>query len=204
MVKSNYNKVYLKYKAFFGKKPSPLIYNHYNLFPRDFSFFDLGCGQGGDLIFMNKMGHRCLGLDNSCIAIEQLRDTIKRNNLRKIKVKQAEILNYDFSNKKYGIINLRNVLQYLKKPESLKIIKKTQGCVRKDGFIIISALTTEDPSYSAKTKGFKSYFKKNELLRIFILKFQILYYYEGLIQDRSHGDYPPHQHGMVMLIARKK
>jgi 2-polyprenyl-3-methyl-5-hydroxy-6-metoxy-1,4-benzoquinol methylase len=168
------------------------------------SFLDLGCGQGNDLLFMNKLGYKCLGVDNSSIAIEQLRKKIKQKILKDIKLEHVDISEFNFLEKRYAIINLRNVLQYLEKDNSQKMIKKVQKYVKKNGFIVISALTMEDPSYSAKTKGFKSYFDKNELLRYFATKFNINYYFEGPIQEKGHGDYPPHEHGMVMLIAQKK
>lgn len=94
-------------------------------------------------------------------------------------------------------------MQYLEKKEVEKILQDIKENTVKNGFVIISALTVEDPSYSAKS-GFKNYFKKNELLKIFTTKLNIRYYFEGLIQDGPHGDYPPHQHGLVMLVARKK
>jgi len=204
MDKSKYEKAYTKNKSFFGKKPSLLIYNHYHIFPKNLSFLDLGCGQGQDLLFMNKLGYKCLGVDSSSAAINQLQKIIKRRRLKDMEVKQANISDFDFSKNNYGIISLRNILQYLKKEKAQKIIKKAQKNVEKNGFVIISAFTTEDPSYSAKTTGFKSYFKKNELLKSFFSKFHILYYFEGIIQDKGHGNYPPHQHGMAMLIAQKK
>jgi cyclopropane fatty-acyl-phospholipid synthase-like methyltransferase len=198
-----YEKAYSKDKTFFGEKPSLLIYKHYHMFPKKLSFLDLGCGQGQDLLFMNKMGYKCLGIDSSLTAIGQIQEIIKKRKLKNIEVKHASIADFDFSKKNHGIISLRNVLQYLEKKESLKLIKKAQKYVSQDGFIIVSAFTTEDSSYSAKTTGFKSHFEKKELLKYFS-KFDIVYYFEGLIQDKGHGNYPPHQHEMVMLIAQKK
>jgi SAM-dependent methyltransferase len=202
--KSKYDKLYSKNKAFFGKKPSLLIYNHLHLFPRNLSFLDLGCGQGQDLLFMSKLGYKCLGVDNSPISVQQLQTIVKKKRLENIIIKQENILNFDFTKDKYDIINLRNILQYLKKTKSQEIIKKIQKYVNKNGFIIISSFTTEDPSFSAKKSGFKSYFKRNELLQYFTSKFNVVYYFEGLLQDKGHGDYPPHQHGVAMLIAQKK
>jgi tellurite methyltransferase len=204
MYKSKYEKAYANNKNFFGKKPGLLIYKHHHLFPKKLSFLDLGCGQGKDLLFMNKMGHACLGVDSSPIAVEQLRKIIKKRKLKNIEVEHMDILDFSFSKKRYDIINLRNVLQYLKKNESRKMIRSAQKHVGKNGFIIISAYTTGDPSYSAKTTGFKSYFEKNELLRYFISTFHIIYYFEGLIRDKGHGDYSPHQHEVAMLIAQRK
>lgn len=204
MDKSKYEKVYSKNKSFFGKKPSLLIYNHYHIFPKNLSFLDLGCGQGQDLLFMNKLGYKCLGVDSSSAAVNQLQKIIKKRKLKDIEVEQTDISNFDFSKNRYDIVSLRNILQYLEKEETQKIIKKVQKYVKKNGFVIVSAFTTEDPSYSAKTTGFKSHFEKNELLKNFSSKFHIIYYFEGMIWDKGHGSYPPHQHGMTMLIARKK
>ncbi len=204
MMKEKYKNAYSKDKAFFGKKPSLLIYNHLRLFPKNVSFLDLGCGQGNDLLFMNKLGYKCLGIDSSLVAIEQLQKKIKQKKLKDIKLKCSDISDFNFLEKNYSIINLQNVLQYFKKNDSQKMIRKVQKYVEKSGFIVISAFTTMDPSYSAKTKGFKGYFDRNELLTYFASKFHIAYYFEGSIQDKNHGNYPPHEHGMAMLIAQKK
>ncbi|PJA89023.1 MAG: hypothetical protein CO139_00015 [Candidatus Moranbacteria bacterium CG_4_9_14_3_um_filter_36_9] len=197
-----YEKIYSKNKAFFGKGPSLLIFKNNHLFTKNSLFLDLGCGQGKDLLFMNELGHRCLGIDASAVATEQLKNIITKKSLKNIRVRNDNIVNFNFS-KKYNVINIQNILQYLEKKEAGKILQDIKENTSDGGFVIISALTIEDPSYLVKS-GFKNYFKKNELLKIFTPKFNIRYYFEGLVQDGPHGDYPPHQHGLVMLIARKK
>jgi len=204
MKNTKYEKAYSKNKNFFGEKPSLLIYDHHYLFPKNLSFLDLGCGQGKDLLFMNTLGHKCLGVEKSPTAVKQLLKIIKKRKLKDIRVIHSDILDFEFSDNSYDIINLRNALQYFRKNEVQKLIKRIQKYVSKKGFIIISAFTVEDPSYSAKSTGFKSHFSKNELLYYFTSKFNIIYYFEGLLQDKGHGNYPPHQHGVAMLIAQKK
>jgi len=204
MSNSRYKEAYSKNKAFFGKKPSLLIFNNHHLFSKKLPFLDLGCGQGQDLLFMNKMGYRCEGIDQSMDAILQLQDIIKKRKLKNIKVACLDISKFDFSAKVFGVINLRNALQYLEKKDAKEIIGKAQEHIRKGGFIIVSAFTVDDPSAQVKRSGFKSYFKKNELLYHFSKKFFIKYYFEGFIQDKGHGTYPPHKHGIAMIIAQKK
>lgn len=204
-IKKKYEKAYSENKAFFKKRPSLLITRYNELFSKDLFFLDLGCGQGADLLFMNKLGHKCLGIDISEKAIEQLSTIIKNKKLNNIFVENYDISKFDLPKNKYGIINARNILQYINKKETNGLINKIKSAVNKKGFIIISAFTTKDPSFHKNKKGFKSYFSDNELLNHFYRdNFNVIYYSEETIKDKGHGGYPPHDHGMVFLLAQKK
>ena len=76
------------------------------------------------------------------------------------------------------------------------------------GVIYAVCFTEEDPSYNGKTNNMsecsgyiQSYFKKNELLRMFN-SLHVLHYDEYVKVDTGHG--PKHFHGKAKLIAQKR
>ncbi|PIP24496.1 MAG: hypothetical protein CO140_01230 [Candidatus Moranbacteria bacterium CG_4_9_14_3_um_filter_40_7] len=202
MKKLKYEPLYASHKDFFGKKPGFLIGKFYHLFPKGGTYLDLGCGQGRDLFFMSKKGFPSFGIDNSKTAINQIKTELQNKKLKNVCVEFCNIEKFNFSSTLYDVINCSNTLQFFNKNDSNLIIKKIKNSISKNGFVLISLFTIDDPSYK-NPNGKWSYFKKNELLEKFSEDFLIIHYFEGLVQDEAHGKFPPHKHGIANLIAQK-
>lgn len=164
---------------------------------------DLGCGQGGDSLFLAKNGFSVMAVDSSDVAINQMKnikDELKLSNLELI---CGDVSDFNIEKDKYQAISCRNVLNFLAKDEALEILHRLQNNIQTSGYIIIEAFTPDDPSFASEHK-FSSYFEEQELLHFFS-GYKILYYLENIILDPGHpGFSKPHQHGVVRIIAMKK
>jgi len=164
-------------------------------------FLDLGFGQGKDVLFMAKNKFNVTAVEKSESLVKQIKEDIKKDNLNNIKVTQSNALDFKIEKNKYDIINCNNVLPFLKKDKALGLIKNIQKKIKKNGFILLSAFTTDDPSYKSKDK-FLTYFKPQEILKLFN-DFKIIYYLENVILDNGHlSDPEPHKHGVVKIIVQ--
>ncbi len=197
----NYNTLYQQPNVW-GAEPSPLLKNILDKLPPHTSFLDLGCGQGRDTIFMSQKGFPVTAVDNSATGIEQIREKIKDNPHTDLIC--DDIGNFKINKNEFGIINLINVLQFLKKENALKIIEETKQNIQLQGYILIAGFTTQDNFFIMPRNKNKCFFATQELKNLFS-DFKIIFYEEKNINDPGHPGSPiPHTHSTVRLIAQKQ
>jgi len=197
-----YNKIYSSSNVSEDIKPSQILSLIWKNFLPNNKILDLGCGQGGDSLFLAKNNFIVTAIDSSNVAIDQIKikkDEFKLDNLELI---CGDINNFNIEKNKYQVIICRNVLNFLDKDKSLKILNNLQNNIQKDSYIIIEVFTKNDPSFLSDNK-FVSYFEEQELLNIFS-SYKIFYYLENTILDPGHPGFPnPHKHGVARIIAQK-
>ena len=181
----SYNNLYQQDKNVWEQNPNKLLKLIWQKV-KPGVFLDLGSGQGRDALFMTRQGFKVIAVDSSEVVIKQIQKIIKQNNLKNIQAIRADVLDFKIEENKYDIINGNNVLQFLPKDKALALIKDIQQKIKPDGFIILSSFTTDDPSYQlSPEKRFASYFKPQEMLKLFH-DFKIIYYLEDIILDKGH------------------
>ncbi|MDA3898031.1 MAG: class I SAM-dependent methyltransferase [Desulfobacteraceae bacterium] len=178
------------------------------------SALDLGCGEGRYALFMAQKGCRTIAVDRSEAGIEKLKKTTKTHNLP-ISAKVIDIEDFVFGENQFDIIVAATVLDHLSEKLRLSTIKGIKKALKPDGTLYINVFTVSDPGYIRRQKGpeesnaanisdtaecMEYYFDSNELKSLFC-DFHILYYYEGIEPDLSHGN--PHDHGWACLLAKK-
>ena len=167
-------------------------------------FLDFGCGLGKDSIFMAKKGFKVTAVDKNQKKIEKLKQTIFDKKLgNKIEVINQDIGDFIIEKDKYSLISLYNVLQFLPKRHSFKIIEQVKNRLLKHGIVVISAFTDNDPLFEKENKEIKTFFTHQELKKLFE-DFKIIFYKEKRITEKGHIGYPePHIHNVVRIIAQK-
>ncbi len=199
-----YNQIY-KNKNVWGTQPNELLQKIYEHLKVGSYFLDLGCGQGRDSLFMLKNGFKIDTVDNSQEGINKIKEFAQSNNLSLVNINLfcSDIRNFNILKNKYDIINAFNSLQFLPKKETLKIIENIKNNIKGEGYVIISAFTTDDPLYKKMNTEKRCFFEPQELKNIFF-DFHIIEYKEKIIEDKGHPGSPePHQHGVVKIIAQK-
>ncbi len=198
----DYNQIYKKHREVWGKKANKLLQNIWKKAEAGSLFLDLGCGQGRDSLFMAKKDFRVTAVDKSKEGIRNLKSMAEENNLDIYTVCQ-DIKNFRIKEDKYNIINIINSLHFLKKRDALNLIKKVKKGLKKNGYVIISDFTTQDPLFRKEKNKTKGFFKPKELLNLFS-DFKIFLYKESSVRDAGHpGFEQPHRHRIVELIAQK-
>ncbi|MEK7117629.1 MAG: methyltransferase domain-containing protein [Patescibacteria group bacterium] len=199
----SYNNTYQNNPNLWGNRPNNLILMFENDFKPNSNVLDLGCGQGRDALYMAKKGFDVVAVDSSNTAIEQLLEKAKKEQLTNLTAKCADASNFNLQSDKYQIINLYNLLQFIGKDNSIKLINDIKNNLPPNGFVIIKAFTTSDPEYLKNNTAVRTFFEPNELKELFN-GFKIRHYIEHVIKDAGHGNKPePHYHGIVELVAQK-
>jgi cyclopropane fatty-acyl-phospholipid synthase-like methyltransferase len=197
-----YDTIYKENRNFCGTRPTGLLIKVAKKLPTGQHFLDLGCGQGRDSFYMARKKFNVATVDNSKVAIAQIKEEAIQKKLGNIKAICKNIANFEIEPNKFSIINIIGTLHFLKKSDSLKVITNAKKAILPGGFIIITTFTTNNPP----SKRRKSHFKPGELKKIFETpEFKIHYYLEGIFHDKGHVGQPePHKHGKVGIIAQKK
>ena len=198
----SYDNIYKSSKDVWGKEPNKLLQMIWQKVKPNSYFLDLGCGQGKDSLFMANQGFKVVAVDESSEAIEQLKEAVKKENL-KIEAIPQNISDFKIAKNKFSIINAYNIFQFLDKEKTTEIIEIIKKNLKPNGYAIIAGFNVSDPSYQKQENQDKGYFRPNELRELFN-DVEIIFYFEGEIEDRGHaGAKLPHKHGVVRLIARK-
>jgi cyclopropane fatty-acyl-phospholipid synthase-like methyltransferase len=153
---SPWNKTYSNDKKVWGDKPSALAIYASNYLKEssrftgksDIFILDLGCGYGRDAIFLARnLPCHILGLDNSKVAIDMAKESLPEDLNKRI-----ELLCYDFTRvkDKYDVIFVSNLYHLLVPEERGKLRETIKRCLKKDGFIFLSTLSTHDPEHFGK------------------------------------------------------
>lgn len=190
----DYNAIYKKSNSVFGDKPTPIIKLAADIYLLDMkpgNFLDLGAGQGRDSFYMSSLGFKVHAIDNSKSACEQIETTIVKKNIQNIQVENLDIKNLATESNKFDIISAINVIHFVKKNDSIKLIRNIKLSLKTNGLAVISLFI--------KPNGFC----KQELLKIF-KDYEIVYYSESSIVDKGHpGQTKEHTHKVSRLIAKK-
>jgi len=175
---------------------------------------DLGCGEGRYSLFMAQKGCDTLAVDRSSAGIEKLKKMAKTHRLP-ISAKVIDIENFIFEENKFDIIVAATVLDHLSDELRQKTIKGIKKALKAEGTLYVNVFTVSDPGHTLRQNApsemnsenisdtaecMEYYFDSNELKSLFC-DFNILYYYEAIEPDLSHGR--PHDHGWACLLAQK-
>jgi cyclopropane fatty-acyl-phospholipid synthase-like methyltransferase len=196
-----YDSIYKEKKNFCGTKPTSLLMKVVKLLSAGGEFLDLGCGQGRDSFYMARKKFNVTAVDNSKVAIAQIKEKADRKKIKNIQAICKNITKFEIEPSKFSLISIVGTLHFLKKSDSLKIISDVKKKILPEGFIIITAFTTNNPP----SKRRKSQFKPEELKKLFSQpNFKIHFYLESVYADSGHVGQPkPHKHGKVGIVVQK-
>lgn len=196
-----YDSVYKENKNFCGTKPTSLLTRVAKKRLPGKEFLDLGCGQGRDSFYMARKKFNVTTVDNSRVAIAQIKEAADQKKLKNIQAICKNITKFEIEPNKFSLIGIIGTLHFLKKSDSLKIISDVKKKILLGGFIIISSFTEAN----LPSKRRKSHFKFGELKKLFSEPdFKIHFYLENTYLDSGHVGQPePHKHGKVGIIVQK-
>ena len=112
---------------------------------------DIGSGMGKNSFFLAKKGFKVEAIDINKKNIEMIKKISKENNW-KIKATCGDFKKIKLAKSKYSIILAIQCFNFIKKSEFEKLIEKIKKSIIKNGIIIISVFTIEDPTYKKLIK----------------------------------------------------
>jgi 2-polyprenyl-3-methyl-5-hydroxy-6-metoxy-1,4-benzoquinol methylase len=174
---------------------------------------DLGCGEGRYALFLASLGARVIAIDRSTVGIEKLSDIAEKRALN-IDALALDIADFEFTQHTYDIIVAATILDHLPQELLAGTVSSMKTALKPEGILYVNVFTVSDPGYdicqsieapalneiSDTAECMEHYFQRGELKMLF-KDFNILYDYEGVEPDLSHG--APHYHGWACLLAGK-
>jgi tellurite methyltransferase len=209
-----FDSVYAASDDYYGKELRPEFIGYFS--PRDcrgLLALDLGCGEGRYSIYLATLGCQVLAIDRSTVGIKKLLEKAEAKQLN-INAIAVDIAEFDFTQNRYDIIVAATILDHLSQGLLTETVSKIKSALKPGGILYVNVFTVSDPGYesqkSAAAEASKNvsetaecmehYFQSGELKALF-MDFDILYDYEGVEPDLTHG--APHHHGWACLLAKK-
>jgi len=206
---------YKKKKFYWGLKPVPRLKKVIKYAPTG-EALDIGAGEGRNSIFLAKNSFKVTAIDLIPEGLKKLAHFAKEHNLN-ISTKVIDIRKFKFPTDKYSLIISIAAIDFLKKSEIDKIIKRIKKSLIRGGVLYLSVFSTNDPLfykikelnlepiekntfYLPKGKFYRHFFTRNELKNYF-KDFEIILLKSRSIRDMSHDK--PHFHHIIELIAKK-
>lgn len=158
---------------------------------------DLGCGCGGNSIFLVRRGFQVVALDKRQEAIDCLKKRLKSRRLKSlISAKRIDISRSLWPKKKYSLILALNILHFLPSWRAQFLIRKMKASLLLGGIIFIRIFSHKNRPIS------KGYHPSPSVIRRLFKDFQILEARHYHVKE-NHPPLGPHTHWVLDLVAKK-
>lgn len=143
---------------------------------KNFAALDLGCGQGLDSMFLQKIGFGVIAADLSSVALKLLK--CKNEKIGLIQLDHSKLL--PFKENSFEMINANLSLHYFEIEDTVKIIREVRRCLSTTGTFFTRFNSINDKNCGAvdENKIFgnlykvdgqnKSFFSQEDLIKLFI------------------------------------
>ncbi|MDA8405212.1 MAG: class I SAM-dependent methyltransferase [Desulfobacteraceae bacterium] len=214
-----FNTVYQSSGCYYGQELRPEFTAHFgNQDIQGLQALDLGCGEGRYALYLARKGCEVTAIDRTPAGIQKLR-ALAQNHYLHVIASVVDIADFIFPENRFDIIVAATVLDHLGEDLRRRTIAGMRSALKPGGILYVNVFTVDDPGYLLKQTAagenplpgadsdvsdtafcMEYYFTPNELRSCFN-GYTLLYYYEGVEPDLSHGR--PHHHGWACLLARK-
>ena len=192
--KNYWDKIYISYK---NKKPQYDLwldkYKEIRDNSKNQTIIDLGCGSGGDTLYLKERGYSVLSCDNSHEALAIVKNHIPNSETKNLNI--AEKLPFEDESIQLIIADLS--LHYFDDETTKKIIKDLKRVLKEKSYLIFRVNSINDLNYGAgegeeiekhfylgKT-GYKRFFDEEDI-RSYFIEWDIEYLNEDII--RKYGN----------------
>jgi len=209
-----WDELYKGAECTWGLEPDWELRAYLRVIPRG-KALDLGIGEGRNALFLAKNGFEVEGIDLSQEAVRRCNELAQREGLP-VRAQVADVRKFPIPEGAYTCIVCAYVLNFLKRSEVERLIKRIKIGLVSGGAVYVAAFTTEDPGYrrcrerglpevepntffSAKRQMHLFYIAEGEL-KDFFKDFELISYANGYSLDLAHGE--PHHHGWTSILAK--
>ena len=108
---------------------------------------DIGCGEGADSVFFAKHGFEVVAIDNDRSSLNRFEAYKKDHNLSNISVKNCDVINYDYPENCYDVVNCILVGCCMRRSEFERMLISIKQTIKPNGIIIMSLRNYLDPEF---------------------------------------------------------
>ncbi|HLX56786.1 MAG TPA: class I SAM-dependent methyltransferase [Ktedonobacteraceae bacterium] len=199
-----FDKVYSQYEHYWQRPP-----NHYSkpwvmlleaLSNRQPGLaLDLGSGEGIDAIRLARLGYQVDAVEGSAVGAEKTERFAREAGVR-VNVMHMDAQDFQPS-RQYDLIICNGLLHYVE--NKALILQRMQQATKPGGYNMVFLFSNYNPVpechriinvYCDKEDGITSSFYRDWQHTLFL---------EHNKQDHAHTDFPPHQHSMIKIVAKK-
>jgi len=210
-----FERLYAEKACKWGLKPDFILVHFLDLLSKGL-VLDLGMGEGRNAIFLAQNGFDVEGIDISKTAVNRCLRLAKEKNVD-IRAHVGDLRDFKISKDKYSLIIVAGAsLNFLKKSEIEEVAVRMRKGVKKNGFIYVSVVSTEEPLckklrsqqapveentfYVSHIGTYVHYFTYKEVKELFP-DFQTIIHLAGLELDFHNK---PHHHGIIYYLGQKR
>ncbi|OHC00869.1 MAG: hypothetical protein A3G70_07380 [Planctomycetes bacterium RIFCSPLOWO2_12_FULL_39_13] len=124
--------------------------NEYKTLRPASTVLDLGCGNGANVLFFNKLGYRTYGVDISRVAIDLGNRLLSENGFEETLI-CGDMEGLSFQDDYFDIVVSHAALDHIFYAKYLNILGKAKKILKKGGFLFITLRSTEGLDYESKT-----------------------------------------------------
>lgn len=178
----------------FGQEIDKRVELLVEMLPKGGGVLDIGCGRGGNSIFLADKGFDVTCADSDKEVIEEIKKIHPQ-----INAINQDILEFNFLEEKYDLILALNVLNFFDLENIKEIIQRIIKSLKKDGLFYMQAFSINDPLYNKlletreKRGGENTFFKENIILQL-----------EELTVNDNHPPTGEHKHGVINVLVKKR
>lgn len=211
-----YDKAYRDCHHFFGVEPVPILKKYYMRLRRDGPVLDIGVGQGRNALFLARKGFSVDCIDPSAVAVDTV-SAIANDEALPIRAYRCGFETFIPETNSYSGILIFGLIQTLSWESVGLLVDRVEEWTTDGSLVFVTAFTTADPSYEQVSRSwrragrncftdgaseFGTYLESGQILTLFD-QFQVLYHWEGIGPQHSHGHRPPHRHGSVRAVFER-
>ena len=175
-----------------------------------------GCGEGADSVFYARRSFQVKAIDQNTAHLDRLSAYAKDHELNNIGIENCDVLNYDYPENHYDVVNCLLLGCCMKRSDFEKLLVPLRKTLKPNGIMIMSLRNYLDPDiaeYEVSNEKVEAntylknddccqirYFIEEGRLKAHFKDFELLYYFEGMSPDKYET---VSEHGDSYIICRK-
>lgn len=207
--KLTFDKFYSKETLSFGDEPAEALRGFVRATSYRGRALDLGAGDGRNALFLAESGYDVTAVDLSQVGLDKLHTSAEKRGLaNRIHTVCTDVRDYVPPTDSFDLVLAVTLLDHLPQEDIAPVYSAATGSLKAGGIFYAQSHTVDDPGHTDRKERASDlapmihhYFDHNELLRLALDDFHILWYQEKPEEDHSHG--APHHHVFAKMFAQK-